>query len=45
MEKIANRYTQENSEKQLTEVYQSLINQRMELFQSALGQTDEKNKA
>jgi hypothetical protein len=36
MEKIAEKYTQENSEKRLTEIYQGLINQRIAIFQSVL---------
>lgn len=36
MEKLAENYTQENSEKRLCEIYQELINQRIALFQSAL---------
>jgi len=36
MEKIAEKYTQENSEKQLADIYQGFINQRIALFQGAL---------
>jgi len=36
MEKIAEKYTQENSEKQLADIYQGFINQRITLFQGAL---------
>ena len=42
MEKIAAKYSQENAEKQLIEVYQNLINKRVKLFQSALPQTEQK---
>ena len=36
MEKLSAKYTQENAEKQLTEIYQNHINKRIELFKSAL---------
>jgi hypothetical protein len=36
MEKLAEKYTQENSEAQLAEIYQGFINTRIALFQSAL---------
>ena len=36
MENIVTKYTQENSEKQLIEIYQEFINNRITLFQSAL---------
>lgn len=36
MEKITLKYNQEASEKELTEIYQGLVNQRLELFQNAL---------
>jgi len=36
MQKIASKYNQEASEKELTEIYQGLVNQRLELFQNAL---------
>ena len=36
MDKIAEKYTQENAEKMLVEIYQGFINRRMELFKTAL---------
>lgn len=36
MDKIVEKYSQENAEKMLIEVYQGFINQRIELFKSAL---------
>jgi hypothetical protein len=36
MEKLAEPFSQENSEKRLSEIYQGFINQRIALFQSAL---------
>jgi hypothetical protein len=36
MEKLAEKYTQENSEKQLVEIYQGFINARIKLFEGAL---------
>ncbi len=38
MDKIAAKYTQENAEKMLVEIYQGFINQRIQLFYSALVQ-------
>ena len=43
MQDIASKYSQEESEKQLTEIYNGYINQRIELFNSALPQPEEKN--
>jgi hypothetical protein len=37
MEKIASKYSQENAELQLAEIYQGFLNTRIALFQSALG--------
>lgn len=36
MEKLSEKYTQENSEKQLVEIYQGFINERIKLFEGAL---------
>ena len=36
MEKLAEKYTQENSEKRLTEIYQEYIDERTHLFELAL---------
>jgi len=36
MEKLAEKYTQENSEKRLTEIYQEFIDARVKLFEGAL---------
>lgn len=36
MEKLAEPFSQENSEKRLTEIYQNIINQRIELFKTAI---------
>jgi hypothetical protein len=36
MEKVAEKYTQENSEKRLTEIYQGFIDQRITLFSNVL---------
>jgi hypothetical protein len=36
MEKIAEKYTQENSEKQLVDIYQGFIDTRIKLFEGAL---------
>ncbi len=36
MDKIAEKYTQENAEKMLVEIYQGFINRRIELFKTAL---------
>ena len=36
MEKLAEKYTQENSEKRLTEIYQEYIDERIKLFEAAL---------
>ena len=36
MEKIASKYNQENSEKQLIKIYEGFINQRISLFEEAL---------
>lgn len=36
MEKLTEKYTQENSEKQLAEIYQEFIDERIALFQGAL---------
>ena len=36
MEKLASKYNQENSEKQLIEIYQGIVDARIHLFQSAL---------
>jgi hypothetical protein len=41
MDKVVSKYTQENAEKMLIEVYQGFINQRFNLFQSALQPTVE----
>ena len=41
MEKTATQYTQENSEKRLTEIYQSYIDARIALFENALKPFDE----
>ncbi len=37
METLAEKYSQENSEKRLVEIYQGFIDQRISIFQSALG--------
>lgn len=39
MNNIAAKYTQENAEKKLIEIYQEFINQRIELFKNALPET------
>lgn len=36
MDKVVEKYTQENSEKMLVEIYQGLLNQRVALFENAL---------
>jgi hypothetical protein len=36
MDKVASKYTQENSEKMLVEIYQGFLNQRVALFQNAI---------
>lgn len=38
MDKVVAKYTQENAEKMLVEIYQGFINQRIQLFYSALAQ-------
>jgi len=42
MEKLAEKYTQENSEVQLAEIYQGFIDTRIALFQSALLPVEQK---
>jgi hypothetical protein len=44
MDNIVAKYTQENSEKQLTEIYQGYIDQRINLFQEALRTDGEAEK-
>ena len=41
MEKITEPYTQENSEKRLTEIYQSYVDARIDMFEKALKPFDE----
>jgi hypothetical protein len=41
MEKIAEKYTQENSEEQLAKIYQGFVNQRKTLFETALNPVQE----
>ena len=43
MQNIASKYSQEESQKQLTEIYNGYINQRIALFNSALPESKEKN--
>ncbi len=42
MDKIVSKYSQENSEKELIEIYSGYINQRIELFNTALNPVEQK---
>lgn len=42
MDKIASKYNQENAEKELVEIYSEFINQRIQLFNTALQPVEEK---
>jgi hypothetical protein len=41
MEKVVSKFNQENSEKQLIEIYQSYIDNRIKLFEEAINTTEE----
>lgn len=41
MENLASQYNQENSEKQITEIYQSYIDDRIKLFEQAINPVEE----
>ena len=43
MDKISEKYTQENAEKQLNVIYEEQINNRIKLFESSLNESKENN--